>query len=71
MQSALINAIQRTTLEWIEESAAFDAVVIGAGAAGGFAAERLTQAGLRVLLLDAVFQPVFLCAPLKSLLAML
>ncbi|MFM8283685.1 MAG: GMC oxidoreductase [Planctomycetaceae bacterium] len=32
---------------------AFDAVVVGAGASGGLAAELLTAAGLRVLLLDA------------------
>lgn len=31
----------------------FDAVVVGAGASGGLAAELLTAAGLRVLLLDA------------------
>ena len=71
MQSALINAIQRTTLELIEKSGAFDAVVIGAGAAGGLAAERLTQAGLKVLLLDAGFQPTFLRAPFRRSLAMI
>ncbi len=45
------GSISRST--WTESSGAFDAVVVGGGASGGFAAERLTAAGLRVLLLDA------------------
>ena len=34
-------------------AARYDAIVIGAGAAGGLAALSLTEAGLRVLVLDA------------------
>jgi choline dehydrogenase-like flavoprotein len=44
-------------------------MVVGAGAAGGLAAERLTQAGLKILLLDAGFQPALLRAPFRRLLA--
>ena len=36
-----------------ESPSTFDAVVVGAGASGGFASELLTAAGLKVLLLDA------------------
>ena len=31
----------------------FDAVVVGSGASGGWAAKRLSEAGLQVCLLDA------------------
>lgn len=50
-------AIARTRLEAIEAPARFDAVVVGAGAAGGLAAARLTEAGLRTLVLDAGWTP--------------
>lgn len=50
---ALKEAIQRTSLESIGRRNAFDAVVVGGGAAGGLAAETLTRAGLRILVLDA------------------
>jgi choline dehydrogenase-like flavoprotein len=51
--SFLHNAIRRTNLETIEASQNFDAIVVGAGAAGGLAAMLLTRGGLNVLLLDA------------------
>jgi hypothetical protein len=35
MRSALGDAIQRSTLDRLERPGAFDALVIGAGAAGG------------------------------------
>jgi choline dehydrogenase-like flavoprotein len=69
MRSALGDAIRRATLDRLEQPGAFDALVVGAGAAGGLAAERLTQAGLRVLLLDAGFRPSFLAAPCRRLTA--
>ena len=31
----------------------FDAVVVGSGATGGFAAKQLTEAGMRVAVLEA------------------
>ena len=42
----------------------FDAIVVGAGAAGGFAAMKLTQAGFKVLVLDAGWIKPFHQAPL-------
>jgi choline dehydrogenase-like flavoprotein len=50
---ALAAALHATTLEVTRAAARYDAVVIGAGAAGGLAASLLTEAGLRVLVLDA------------------
>ncbi|MEO8896944.1 MAG: hypothetical protein ABI450_13820, partial [Rhizomicrobium sp.] len=43
--------------------------MIGAGAAGGLAAERLTQAGLNVLVLDAGFRPSFFRSPFRRFVA--
>ena len=42
-----------------QASGTFDAAVVGAGASGGLAAELLTAAGLRVLLLDAGYPEGF------------
>ena len=50
---ALAAALRATTLEVARAAGRYDAVVIGAGAAGGMAALSLTEAGLRVLVLDA------------------
>ena len=50
---ALTAALRATTLEVARAASRYDAVVIGAGAAGGMAAMLLTEAGLRVLVLDA------------------
>lgn len=50
--------------EPVGSSGTFDAVVVGAGASGGLAAELLTAAGLHVLLLDAGV-PEW-CAPAAS-----
>src|SRR5215813_2402667 len=51
--SALTAALRATTSEVLRVAGAYDAVVIGAGAAGGLAALLLTEAGLRVLVLEA------------------
>jgi choline dehydrogenase-like flavoprotein len=44
-------------------SASFDAIVVGGGAAGGLAAMMLTQAGMKVLVLDAGWRKPFVQAP--------
>jgi choline dehydrogenase-like flavoprotein len=49
----LLDAIQRATFERTQEAGLHDAIVVGAGATGGLAARLLTEAGLRVLVLDA------------------
>ncbi len=36
----------------------YDAIVVGTGACGGWAAKQITEAGLEVLVLDAGPQPV-------------
>jgi choline dehydrogenase-like flavoprotein len=51
--AALQAVLDATTLDAAQAPGAHDAVVIGAGAAGGLAALLLTEAGLRVLVLDA------------------
>jgi choline dehydrogenase-like flavoprotein len=40
-------------LQLVRRSLPFDAVVVGSGATGGWAAKQLTQAGMRVALLEA------------------
>ena len=63
MTPALRAAIEATTIARLDAARGFDAVVIGAGAAGGMAAMLLTQAGLRVLTLDAGWRTSFWRAP--------
>ena len=50
---ALAAALRATTPELSRAAEPFDALVVGSGAAGGLAALLLTEAGLRVLLLEA------------------
>ena len=59
----LIRSIENTTLEALAGSAQIDAIVVGAGAAGGTAAMLLSEAGLTVLVLDAGWPIDFLQAP--------
>jgi len=53
MGLGLSAALSATTPEVLASSGAYDALVIGAGAAGGLAALLLVEAGLRVLVLEA------------------
>jgi NADPH-dependent 2,4-dienoyl-CoA reductase/sulfur reductase-like enzyme len=55
---ALAAAFRATTLEVLRTAGAYDALVIGAGAAGGLAALLLTEAGLSV----SAGQRIVLCA---------
>ncbi len=50
---ALEAALRATTLEVLRTANAYDALVIGAGAAGGMAALSLAEVGARVLVLEA------------------
>jgi choline dehydrogenase-like flavoprotein len=61
----LAEVLRATTLQALRAEDRHDAVVVGAGAAGGMAALRLTEAGLRVLVLDAGLKPSPLCSPLE------
>jgi hypothetical protein len=45
--AALAAALRAITLEILRAAGAYDALVIGVGAAGGLAAPLLTEAGLR------------------------
>lgn len=53
----LRRAVEAATLDAVRAPGAFEAVVIGAGATGTFASLMLTEAGARVLLLDAGLPP--------------
>lgn len=53
----LKQAIAETTLERLETPGAFDAIIIGSGAAGGLAAAELCESGLNTLVLDAGLTP--------------
>jgi choline dehydrogenase-like flavoprotein len=64
---ALRAAIDAASIDRLESPRGFDAIVVGAGAAGGMAAMLLTQAGLTVLVLDAGWRTRFMQAPLRHL----
>ncbi|MEO1283163.1 MAG: GMC oxidoreductase, partial [Pseudomonadota bacterium] len=64
--AALAAAVSKTTDELLDTTHSFDAIVVGAGAAGGLAAMLLTQGGLKVLLLDAGWQPGLFKAPVRT-----
>lgn len=60
----LSNVARQTTLNVVEE-ATHDVVIVGGGAAGGLAAALLTEAGMRVLVLDAGHRKSILQAPVQ------
>jgi choline dehydrogenase-like flavoprotein len=62
-------AINAATIDRLEDTRGFDAIVVGAGAAGGLAAQLLTQSGMTVLVLDAGWRGRFREAPLRRLIA--
>jgi choline dehydrogenase-like flavoprotein len=64
----LAEVVRATSLEKTL-GGAYDAIVIGAGAAGGLAALLLCEASLRVLVLDAGVRRSFAEAPYSALLA--
>jgi len=66
-ESALHAVLHATTLEALRSSDKRDAIIVGAGAAGGLAAMLLAEAGLRVLVLDAGQPSALLRAPLRHL----
>lgn len=59
MSAMLVGAIRATHAVMARDRVAFDAVIAGAGAAGSLAAMLLTQAGLKVLVLDAGWERPF------------
>ncbi|MES1156704.1 MAG: GMC family oxidoreductase [Alphaproteobacteria bacterium] len=58
-------ALAGASLDVVGQAGRHDAIVVGAGAAGGFAAELLTEAGLRVLVLDAGWREGFWERPIR------
>jgi choline dehydrogenase-like flavoprotein len=52
-EQRLPAVLKATSLQSFDSHKQFDAIVVGAGATGGLAAALLTEAGLRVLVLDA------------------
>jgi len=68
MSDNLAASVDRAALHRPGTPRIFDAIVIGAGAAGGLAAELLTTAGLDVLLLDAGYCQGILRTPPSRLL---
>ena len=66
-EPALSAVLQATTLEALRTADTHDAIIVGAGAAGGLAAMLLAESGLRVLVLDAGLPSAWLRAPLRRL----
>src|SRR5689334_5859535 len=67
IESALSAVLSATTLDRVGANTSYDAIIVGAGAAGGMAAMLLTESGLRVLVLDAGIPSSRLRAPLRRI----
>jgi choline dehydrogenase-like flavoprotein len=67
MDPELSKAVAATSRNLDKLSHGVDAIVVGAGASGGLAADLLTHSGLRVLVLDAGWRQPAWRAPLKRL----
>jgi choline dehydrogenase-like flavoprotein len=65
IEAAIKQVLLATTLERLREPNNHDVIVVGAGAAGGLAALLLSEAGLRVLVLDAGLPSNWPRAPLR------
>ncbi|MEM9738716.1 MAG: GMC oxidoreductase [Pseudomonadota bacterium] len=61
----LAEAEARTSNDVLEKPGQFDAIIVGGGASGGFAARLLCEAGLQTLVLDAGWVPPVIRAPLR------
>jgi len=64
-----VDSDRARTTAFSAETDSFDAIVVGAGAAGGLASLLLTEANLRVLTLDAGWRPPVTRAPYRRTLA--
>jgi choline dehydrogenase-like flavoprotein len=65
-EPVLSEVLRATTLDSLRSANTHDAIIIGAGAAGGLAAMLLAESGLRVLVLEAG-PPARLRAPLRRM----
>ena len=65
--SELSAVLRNTSLEALRKANSHDVIVVGAGAAGGWAAMLLTESGLRVLVLDASLPRALSRAPVRRL----
>ena len=60
------DVVARTGRQSPDQLVGYDAIVVGAGASGSLAADELTHAGLKVLVLDAGWREPFLKDPLRQ-----
>lgn len=65
-QSALSAVLLDTTLEALHTADTPEAIIVGGGAAGGWAAMLLAESGMRVLVLDASMPPARFQTPVRK-----
>jgi choline dehydrogenase-like flavoprotein len=66
-ETVLPEVLRATTLATLRGAGTHDVIVVGAGAAGGYAAMLLAESGLRVLVLDAGLPSALLRTSLRRL----